>query len=84
MSIEFTELAYKDFLYWEKQHHRFVERIKTLCRAIQENPFSGIGKPEALLYDLQGCWSRRIDRTHRLVYQVEGDRVIILSCRYHY
>ncbi len=84
MTIEFTELAYKDFLYWKKKNPHFVMRIERLCQAIQSDPFHGIGKPEALLYDLQGCWSRRIDRTHRLVYQIENDRILVLSCRYHY
>jgi len=38
------------------------------------------------LEDLQlsGCWSRRIDQEHRLVYCVEKDARIVISCRYHY
>jgi Txe/YoeB family toxin of toxin-antitoxin system len=47
------------------------------------SPGSGFGKPEPLMFDLQGCWSRRIDREHRLVYKVEGDKVIVVACRYH-
>nr|WP_232826352.1 Txe/YoeB family addiction module toxin [Cyanothece sp. BG0011] len=53
-------------------------------RDAQKNPFSGLGKPEPLKYELQGCWSRRITEEHRLVYKIEGDMLIILSCRYHY
>ena len=34
--------------------------------------------------DLKGCWSRRVDREHRLVYQVHDDKIRILACRYHY
>ncbi|WP_304502768.1 Txe/YoeB family addiction module toxin [Cesiribacter sp. SM1] len=34
--------------------------------------------------DLQGIWSRRIDREHRLVYTVQQDQFIIAACRYHY
>jgi len=37
-----------------------------------------------LKFELQGCWSRRIDQEHRLVYRVEGDDLHLLACRYHY
>jgi toxin YoeB len=47
-------------------------------------PYQGMGKPEPLKFDLAGLWSRRIDREHRLVYQVIGDDLLIYSCRYHY
>jgi len=55
-----------------------------LIKDIQREPFSGIGKPEPLKYELQGYWSRRITDEHRLVYKVEEDLLIILSCKYHY
>ena len=48
------------------------------------DPLTGIGKPEQLKHVLQGCWSRRIDEEHRLVYLVDGDDVVILQARYHY
>ncbi len=51
---------------------------------ILRTPGEGLGKPEPLKYDLAGFWSRRIDREHRLVYQVVGDELFIYSCRYHY
>nr|WP_084457907.1 Txe/YoeB family addiction module toxin [Desulfocurvus vexinensis] len=49
-------------------------------------PFEGLGKPEALRFDLAGCWSRRIDHEHRLVYTFDGaaDTLVVLQCRYHY
>jgi len=43
-----------------------------------------IGKPEHLRFDLKGYWSRRIDREHRLVYQVIDNELLTYSCRYHY
>jgi toxin YoeB len=49
-----------------------------------QDPFGGIGKPEPLKHELAGCWSKRIDAEHRLVYQVREDRIRILACRYHY
>jgi toxin YoeB len=55
-----------------------------LVREIQRDPFSGLGKPEALKHELSGCWSRRINQEHRLVYQVQEDKIRILACRFHY
>lgn len=48
------------------------------------NPFTGIGKPEALKNNLKGWWSRRITREHRLIYRVEGESLLIMQCRFHY
>ncbi len=33
---------------------------------------------------LSGCWSRRIDDEHGLIYRLEGATLMILACRYHY
>ena len=59
-------------------------RIIRLIRDVQRDPYSGIGKPEPLKHELSGCWSRRIDQEHRLVYQIQQGKVRILPCRYHY
>ena len=84
MDVRFTESASKDFRYWKRRELRIAKRIEQLCKAIQCNPFEGIGKPEPLKFDLEKCWSRRIDRIHRLVYRVERNAIIVISCRYHY
>jgi len=55
-----------------------------LIKEVQRTPFAGTGKPEALKHEFAGCWSRRIDDEHRLVYEVKGDKIRILACRYHY
>lgn len=65
-----------------------LARINELIEAIRRQPFQGIGKPEPLRGTLQGFWSRRITREHRLVYIVTGtgdaQAVSIIQCRYHY
>ena len=55
-----------------------------LVREIQRDPYSGLGKPEPLKHQLSACWSRRIDQEHRLVYQVQEDKIRILARRFHY
>ena len=80
MRLVFAESAWQDYLFWQKQDRRMVERINTLIRETQREPFAGIGKPEPLNGDLSGFWSRRIDDTHRIVYRVEGDTVEVAQC----
>ncbi len=76
--------AWEDYLYWQKTDKKKVKTINDLIKEIMRTPFEGKGKPEALKHNLQGCWSRRIDIEHRLVYTVLDDKIVILQCRYHY
>jgi len=84
MKLEFKQTALKDFKFWVKKDRKKAKRIIELLEDIDKNPFDGIGKPEALKYQLQGKWSRRIDLEHRLVYSIENDTIVIYSCKYHY
>jgi toxin YoeB len=59
-------------------------RVLRLVQETQSDPFGGIGKPEPSKHELAGCWSKRIDEEHRLVYQVFDNKIRILACRYHY
>jgi toxin YoeB len=82
--VSFGANAWDDYLHWQFQDSRILERINELVRAAQRDPFGGIGKPEPLKRELSGCWSRRIDQMHRLVYRVRADEIEIVACRYHY
>lgn len=83
-NLTFTDEAWESYIYWQTQDKRTLKRINDLIQAAQRDPFVGIGKPEPLKHGLGGCWSRRIDESNRLVYEVNEDQVIIISCRYHY
>jgi toxin YoeB len=83
-SLEFDIAALEDLTWWVEQDRTQALRILRLVRETQREPFVGLGKPEPLKHELSGCWSRRVDREHRLVYQVQQDKIRILSCRYHY
>lgn len=84
MKIQFTPNGLEDYRYWREHDSAKTARIKKLLEAISNEPFSGIGKPEPLLFDLSGYWSRRIDREYRLVYKISDGSIIVTSCRYHY
>ncbi|MBK5293344.1 MAG: Txe/YoeB family addiction module toxin [Acidobacteriia bacterium] len=83
-SLEFDPSAFEDLAWWIEKDRAQALRIIRLVREIHKEPFSGLGKPEPLKRELSGCWSRRINLEHRLVYQVLPDRIRILACRFHY
>lgn len=84
MRIIISKNAWEDYASWLSDDKNMLKKINELIRDIQRTPFDGKGKPEPLKYDLAGFWSRRIDREHRLVYQVEDQDILIYGCRYHY
>lgn len=79
-----TDVAWEDYVWWQTQDKKTLRRINKLIKEIDRNPFEGLGKPEPLKFDLSGLWSRRIDQTNRLVYEVTDDTVLFHSCRDHY
>jgi len=81
----FTDHAWEDYLYWQKEDRKKLKRINQLIEDIKRNGnLEGIGKPELLKGNLQGFFSRRIDSEQRLVYRSDEQKVEILQCRYHY
>jgi len=82
--LEFDPAAFDDLVWWIEKDHKQALKILKLIDAIQRDPFRGLGQPEALKHELSGCWSRRINQEHRLVYQIFDEKIRILACRYHY
>jgi toxin YoeB len=84
MRLESEPQALEDLRYWVERDRRKAVRTLRLLQECLRSAFAGAGKPEPLRHVLAGCGSRRIDREHRLVYRVEGDRLIVLACCFHY
>ena len=84
MRLVFTPHGWADYLHWQSVDKKTLKRINRLIEDTLRDPFAGIGKPEPLRHVLQGCWSRRIDAEHRLVYLIEDEDLVILQARYHY
>jgi len=82
--LEFDVDAFEDLAWWIQQDRNKALRIVNLIKEVQRDPFKGIGKPEPLRHELKGCWSRRVDQEHRLIYQVTEAKIRVLACRYHY
>ncbi|ODS63665.1 MULTISPECIES: Txe/YoeB family addiction module toxin [unclassified Arenimonas] len=84
MIKQFSDNAWQDYLHWQQADRQLLRRVNELIKAIERDPFAGIGKPEPLRHALAGYWSRRINDEHRLVYKVEGKVLMIAAVRYHY
>ncbi len=80
-----TERASRDITYWsESGNKKKVDRINALIESCLLDPFSGIGVPEQLRFKDEATYSRRIDKSHRLVYRIEDQNLVIISARFHY
>ena len=85
MEIVFSVNALKDLKYWRKTNNTEIQnRIKELIEAILENPKTGVGNPEPLKHEYSGCWSRRINKEHRIIYNFDDEKINIISLRMHY
>jgi len=88
VKVVFDSEAWTEYLAWQGEDMRVLEKLNGLIEECRRDPFRGTGKPEPLRQNLAGWWSRRITGEHRLVYRVrgsgEGQALEVLSCRYHY
>ena len=84
MRLVFEDQAWEDYTSWLRTDRKTLARINKLIEDVLRDPFTGIGKPEPLKYQLPGAWSRRIDEEHRLVYLVTDKEIIIIAARYLY
>ncbi len=88
MKVAFDPEAWDEYLWWQREDAKTLQRLNTLIEECRRHPFTGIGKPEPLKRDLAGWGSRRITGEHRLVYRVRGSgeaqALEVLSCRFHY
>lgn len=87
MEIIFTPQAFEDMEFWKSSWNKVVmNKISQLLNGISAHPFSGMGKPEALRYELRGKWSRRINSEHRIIYSVDEEKnlIYVFALRYHY
>ncbi|MGL2988557.1 Txe/YoeB family addiction module toxin [Flavobacterium sp. RSSA_27] len=86
MEVKYTRKALEHIEFWKKSGNKAIQKkIQLLIEDIKHNPFKGIGKPEALKYDLQGTWSRKINEEHRIVYEIPDEGILLIySLKGHY
>lgn len=84
-NFTFTEKGWEHYIYWQTQDRKTLKKINRLIESIErDGKLQGLGKPELLKHDKSGLYSRRIDETNRLVYEILENQIIIKSCKGHY
>jgi toxin YoeB len=84
LNIEFMPKAWLDLGWFVQNDLKNIKKIYTVLENTIKNPLEGIGQPEPLKSNYKGYWSRRINLEHRIVYKVEGDRIVVFSLKGHY
>lgn len=88
MRIIWSNSAWNDYVWWQDQDRKTLRRINKLIMAIERSAGSTDsalpGKAERLKYSRFGLLSMRIDQSNRLVYKIENDALLIVSCKGHY
>ncbi len=83
--IDFTEQANEDIERHKKVGNKAIlNKIFALMNELENHPTSGTGKPEMLKHHLAGLWSRRINKEHRMIYEIQTEIVLIHSAFGHY
>ena len=85
MEVAYLQQALDDLEFWRTSGNKSIQvKISLLIESIKANPYKGLGKPEPLKYGLAGKWSRRINKEHRIVYEVEKSKIFVYSLKGHY
>jgi toxin YoeB len=88
MRLVFSSQSWSEYLFWQEYDRKIRVRVNDLIKETMRTPFTGMGRPEPLVGDMKGFWSRRITQEHRFVYRVigKGDEqsLEIAACRFHY
>lgn len=84
MKIIWSDIAWLEYVEWESRDKKTLKKINELIKDISRNGATeGIGHPEKLKYN--DCYSRRIDKANRLVYDIDEEgNLLIASCCGHY
>jgi len=84
MQLKFSPKGFTDWQWWQKHNKKKSDKIEKLLDEMLLTPYTGTGKPEPLKHEFSGYWSRRIDRENRLIYKIENESLMVISCRFHY
>jgi len=85
--VALTDRAKMHLAEWKHSGQKVVIRkIERIIGELAETPFSGIGSPEPLKYNMTEYWSRQIDKKNRIIYQVNDNlvTVFVISAKGHY
>ncbi len=81
MNVEFSNEFKKDFEKALKSN--LYKKIEKLLFIIEESPFAST-PPYEKLSGFKERYSRRINKKHRIVYEIENNTIRFLKCWSHY
>ena len=76
--IEFTVQAQKDVIALQKHNPQLIKKLAKLLDELREHPRTGTGQVEQLRNFEKETWSRRLNREHRLVYEIHENEILVL------
>ena len=84
--LRLSERAEDDLSRLKKNEPQAFRKASLLLEELVDHPTTGMGHPEPLKRDRVGQWSRRINKKHRLTYEVQEEvvLVLVLSAYGHY
>lgn len=84
LNVTFTTNAWNQMTEVIQTDKRMAKQVIKLIDDTMRNTFSGLGKPESLKMELQGFWSKRVDKKNRMVYRVTSEAIEIIAIKGHY
>ena len=82
-----TPEAEKHLDEWSKSGQtKTLKKITKLLEELVQHPKIGTGQVEQLRGNLSGYWSRRINKSDRIIYSIEDEKitVVVISMKGHY
>ena len=76
--IEFTIQAQQDVVALHKNNPHLIKKLSKLLDELREHPRTGTGQVEQLRYFTNETWSRRLNKEHRLVYEIHENEILVL------
>ena len=77
--VDISDTAKDNIKMFEKAGKKLIlKKINNLIEELYDHPRIGTGHPEPLIGFEGKRWSRRINKEHRLCYEIQDDIVVVL------
>ena len=76
--VRLSSDAQADLIWLRRNVPQAFKKAVQLLSELEEHPRTGTGQVEQLKHFANETWSRRINREHRLVYEIHDNEVLVL------
>lgn len=76
--VRLSSDAQADLIRLRRNVPQAFKKAVRLLTELEEHPRTGTGQVEQLKHFTNETWSRRINREHRLVYEIHDNEVLVL------